>query len=132
MKEPVSNTRTRLLVWGVCVSLALLVALAFGQVVRFQFVNYDDNLYVARNPMVLAGPTWRGIVWALTYAGADYWHPLTWWSHMIDSRLFGLWAGGHHLSNVLLHGLSAILLFLAVRGMTGSLWRSAFVAALFA
>ena len=74
----------------------------------------------------------KGIVWAFTIAYRANWHPLTMLSHMLDCQLYGLNAGGHHLTNVLLHTATVILLFLVLRRMTGFLWRSAFVAAVFA
>jgi tetratricopeptide (TPR) repeat protein len=110
-----------LAVWGV-----------FGQTAGFGFVNYDDNIYVYENPIVQKGLTWQGVRWASTYRGIGHWHPLTWLSHMSDCQVFGLWAGGHHLTNVALHAMATVLLFLVLRSMTGALWRSAFVAAVFA
>ena len=83
-------------------------------------------------PVVQKGLTWEGFRWALTYGGIGHWHPLTWLSHMLDCQFYGLNAGGHHLTNVLLHTATVILLFLLLRQMTGCLWRSAFVAAVFA
>ena len=128
----------KLSVVGVCFFLAALVWLAFGLTIRHAFVNYDDDVYVYQNPYVLAGLTRRGIRWAFAYGKIGHWHPLTWFSHMLDCQLWGLRAGGHHLTNVLLHAAVAILLFLALKqmtggpGRTGSIWRSAVVAALFA
>ena len=123
------NTYT---VAAVCGFLLLAVALVFGQTVGHEFVNYDDNQYVYENPQVAQGLTARGIAWAFTTVHASNWHPLTWLSHMLDCQLYGLNAGGHHLTNVLLHAATAILLFLVLRRMTGDLWPSAFVAAVFA
>ena len=117
---------------GVCIFLAIIVWLVFGQTLQHEFLNYDDDAYVYRNPNVMAGLTRRGIMWAFTFAEIGHWHPMTWFSHMLDCRLWGLQAGGHHLSNVLLHATAAILLFLTWKQMTGALWRSACVAALFA
>ncbi|MGO9704618.1 MAG: hypothetical protein ACLPYZ_05320, partial [Limisphaerales bacterium] len=117
---------------GVCVFLAVITFAVFGQTVHYEFVNYDDNLYVYENPVVQKGLTWEGFRWALTYGQIGHWHPLTWLSHMLDCQLYGLQAGGHHLTNLLLHTATAILLFLVLRRMTGFLWRSAFVAAVFA
>ncbi len=117
---------------AVCVFLLLAVALVFGQTVRHEFVNYDDGPYVYENPQVAGGLTARGIAWALTASHGGNWHPLTGLSHMLDVQLYGLNAGGHHLTNVLLHAAAAILLFLVLWRMTGFLWRSAFVAAVFA
>ena len=112
--------------------LALLVWLVFGQTLRHDFVNYDDDAYVYQNPVVMGGLTRGGVRWALTFGGIGHWHPVTWLSHMLDHQLFGLWAGGHHLTNVLLHAATAVLLFLALKELTGSIWRSAVVAAVFA
>ena len=123
------NTYT---VAAVCGFLLLAVALVFGQTVRHDFVNYDDNAYVYENPQVAGGLTAHGIAWAFTSFHVSNWHPLTWLSHMLDCQFYGLHAGGHHLTNVLLHAATAILLFLVLRRMTGDLWPSAFVAAVFA
>ena len=122
----------RWLVPGVCIFLAAIVWVVFGQTLRYEFVNYDDNQYVTENPVVQKGLTWEGFRWALTYGDIGHWHPLTWLSHMLDCQLYGLQACGHHLTNVLLHIASVILLFLVLRQMTGFLWRSALVAAVFA
>ena len=117
---------------GVCLFLAAIVWLVFGQTLHHEFVNYDDNLYVYENPVVPKGLTLDGIGWAFTHLYSFNWHPLTWVSHMLDCQLYGLNAGRHHLTNVLLHTASVILLFLVLRRMTGFLWRSAFVAGVFA
>ena len=117
---------------GVCILLAAMVWVVFGQTLGFGFVNYDDNYYVYNNPIVEKGLTLPGILWAFTHVWAANWHPLTWLSHMLDCQFYGLNAGGHHLTNVLLHTATVILLFLVLRRMTGCLWRSAFVAAVFA
>jgi len=116
----------------VIVFLILSTALVYGQVVSFDFVNYDDFEYVRYNFMVQRGLTWEGIQWAFTSTDLANWHPLTWLSHMIDGQLFGLSPGAHHLVSLSLHLLNSVLLFLVLRQMTGCLWRSAFVAALFA
>ncbi len=122
----------RWLVPGVCIFLAAITFAVFGRTLGYGFVNYDDDMYVYENPVVQKGLTWEGFRWALTYGNIGHWHPLTWLSHMLDCQLYGLQAGGHHLTNLLLHGAAAILLFLVLRRMTGFLWRSAFVAAVFA
>ena len=116
------------------ISILLIAATAavYGQVIGFKFVNLDDNPYVLDNPDVLQGLTIRGVLWAFTTFHADFWHPLTWLSHMLDVELFGLWAGGHHLTNLLLHLASTVILFLALAAMTGANGPSAAVAALFA
>ena len=128
----VAGLNGRWTVPGVCLFLATIIWLVFGQTLGHEFVNYDDAVYVYENPEVAGGLTLHGMVWALTHVHAFNWHPLTWVSHMLDCQFYGLNPGGHHLTNVLLHTLTAILLFLVLRQMTGALWRSAFVAAIFA
>jgi Flp pilus assembly protein TadD len=119
---------------GICALLALLVILVFGQTARQQFINYDDNWYVYANPEVTSGLTATGVLQAFTHKTEGLWtpSPLVTLSHMLDWQVYKSWAGGHHLTNVGLHLCSVILLFLILRQMTGALWRSAFVAALFA
>jgi tetratricopeptide (TPR) repeat protein len=122
----------RWLVCGVCIFLAAITFAVFGQTLRHEFVNFDDSLYVYENPAVTRGLNLKGVEWAFTHTVCANWHPLTMMSHMLDCQLYGLKAGGHHMTNVLLHTASAILLFLVLRQMTGKLWRNAFVAAVFA
>ena len=113
----------------------LLVAAIFGvysQVRSYDFVRFDDPTYVAGNSHVRSGFTAEGFVWAFTSAGVDNWFPLTWFSHMADCQFFGLRAGWHHLTNVLLHAIAALILFAALKRLTGARWPSAFVAMLFA
>src|SRR3712207_1254963 len=124
-----SDQRWRVL--AICVGLAAMTWFVFGQTLRHDFVNYDDGEYVYQNPQVTPGLTSPGIVWAFTHTHAANWHPLTWLSHMMDCQLFRLWAGGPPLTNVVLHSATAVLLFLVLRTMTASTWRSAFVAAVF-
>jgi len=135
MKSPRSG---RLLAIGICIALAGLTWLVFGQTLWHDFINYDDPRYVYENAKITGGLSISGIVWAFTHVHSLNWHPLTTISHMLDSQLYGLKAGWHHFTNVLLHTLAVILLFLALQQMsggpnrTGSIWRSAFVAAVFA
>ncbi len=117
---------------GLCLVLAVITFAVFGQTLRHEFVNYDDDDYVYENPVVARGLTFKGIVWAFTQVHAANWHPLTWLSHMLDCQLYGLHPAGHHLTNVLLHTATVIALFLVLGQMTGAFWRSAFVAAVFA
>src|SRR5262249_43188629 len=117
---------------AVCISLALAVWAIFGHTLGFGFVEFDDNQYVYENPQITHGFNPEAILWAFTHVHSATWHPLTTLSHMFDCQVYGLHPWGHHLGNVLLHGIAAILLFLALQQMTGALWRSAFVAALFA
>jgi len=116
------------------VSLALIAGCVavYGAVWHHDFVYYDDPKYVTENPIVSAGLTSRGVAWALTTGTDANWFPLTWLSHMLDVQLYGMNAGGHHLTNVLLHIVSTLLLFGVLLWMTGAPGRSAFVAALFA
>lgn len=114
------------------VLLATSVLVAYAGVRQHDFVNFDDPEYVVQNRHVTSGLSAANVAWALTAVHSANWHPLTWMSHMLDGSLYGLEPGGHHLTNVLLHALATVLLFLALRTMTGAPGRSAFVAALFA
>jgi tetratricopeptide (TPR) repeat protein len=131
-ESPAAGLNDRWLVPGVCIFLAAITFAVFGQTLGHEFVNYDDQVYVYENPAVTRGLNLKGIEWAFTHSVGANWHPLTMLSHMLDCQLYGLNAGGHHLTNILLHTATAILLFLVLRRMTGFLWRSAFVAAVFA
>ncbi|MEE9212838.1 MAG: tetratricopeptide repeat protein, partial [Phycisphaeraceae bacterium] len=104
----------------------------YGQVIQFEFVDFDVPKYVTENWHVRDGLTADGIVWAFTTGHASNWHPLTWLSHMLDCQLYGLNAAGHHATNVLLHILNTLLLFAVLKSLTGAVWPSSFVAALFA
>ena len=113
-------------------ALAALNLFVYGSVIGFSFIDLDDPEYVTANPHVAAGLTWRGVSWALTAVTAANWHPVTMLSHMLDAQVFGLWAGGHHLTNLLLHTANSLLLFSLIHRLTGAIGRSLFVAALFA
>ena len=123
---------------GICISLAVLTWVVFGQLLQYDFINYDDPRYVYENTNITNGLTIGGIGWAFTHIHSMNWHPLTTISHMLDCQLYGLKPGAHHFTNVLLHSIVTILLFLVLQRMTGgpsgtgSIWRSAFVAAVFA
>ena len=117
---------------AVVCALLLAVVLVFGQTIRYDFVNYDDKVYVFENAHVSQGLSAEAFAWAFTGSHCCNWHPLTWLSHMLDCQIYGLRAGGHHLTNVLLHAATAVLLFLVLQQMTGDLWPSAWVAAVFA
>lgn len=112
--------------------LAVTTAAVFWQVLDHGFINFDDDVYVTQNRHVQAGLTSKGAVWAVTNTEAGFWIPLTWLSLMLDGYLYGLNPCGYHLTNLLLHIANTLLLFLVLTRMTGALWRSAFVAALFA
>ena len=116
----------------VCLLLAAIVLIVFGQTLRHEFVNYDDGQYVYGNPRIVSGLSLDGIRWAFTHVHGGNWHPLTTISHMLDCQLYGLQPWEHHMTNVLLHLLAAVFLFLALRQLTGTLWPSALVAAIFA
>ena len=112
--------------------LVLITTSVYWQVINFDFINYDDNEYVFDNPHVQDGITYDSIIWAFTTGHSSNWHPLTWLSHMMDCQIFGICAGGHHLTSLLFHIINSLLLFFVFRKMTGSQLQSAFVAALFA
>ena len=115
-----------------CLLLALAVWAVFGQTVHYEFVNYDDNRLVFENSVITQGLSLKGTVRAFTHVNAGEWYPLTSLSHMVDWQLYGPKAGGHHLTNVLLHTTTVFLLFQVLRNLTGAFWRSALVAAVFA
>ncbi len=119
-------------IFGICAVLAVITWLVFGQTTAYQFVTYDDPNYVYDNASVAAGLSSKSVSWAFTHTVGGNWHPLTTISHILDCQLHGLKAGAHHFTNVLLHTIAVILLFLVLHSMTGRLWRSAFVATLFA
>ena len=116
--------------------LFLTVALCsvYLQVKDHQFINFDDFRYVTENSHVLSGLNLENIKWAFSFSNQEvyYWHPLTWISHMADIQLWGVNSGKHHLSNLFIHIINTLILFFTLRKMTGDLWKSAFVAALFA
>jgi hypothetical protein len=130
--QPASKPQAGWPVPVVCVLLGLVVWIVFGQTVHFEFVNYDDQDYVYQNAAVSQGVTLKGVSWAFTHVHGGNWHPLTTLSHMLDCQLYGLNPGGHHRTNLLLHAATAIALFLVLHRISGALWRSAFVAAVFA
>ena len=119
---------------GVCILLTALTLIVYWQVGRFEFIGFDDGLYVSDNPNVKSGLTTGSIAWSFSFEDKDktYWHPLTWLSHMLDVELYGLQAGPHHLTNVALHMVNTLLLFFVLARLTDAPWRSGLVAALFA
>jgi tetratricopeptide (TPR) repeat protein len=116
----------------ICVGLVAVTLALFFPAIHFPFITYDDQLYVVDNAHVHTGLQWSNITWAFSTWHTGNWHPLTWFSLMADAQLFGKNAGAYHFTNVLLHAANSVLLFLALGQLTGSQWRSAFVAALFA
>lgn len=153
---PKEQKRHRLLVALICLILLVLIPLVFGQTIHYNFLNYDDPVYVYKNPTVSRGLTWGGLHFAFTRTVSANWHPLTLISHMADCQFFGVNPGPAHLVNVLLHTMAAVLLFFVLWQLTngpndkrrrkktrvrsgiegpsrtGSIWCSAFVAAVFA
>ena len=122
----------------ICLLLVAAVFMVFGQTARHEFINMDDGQYVTENPHIRGGLTWQSVRWVSTAGlahndpNADYWQPLSLFSHALDIELFGLQPAGHHLMNVGLHAAAAVALFLVLQSMTNAPWRCAFVAALFA
>jgi Tfp pilus assembly protein PilF len=116
----------------VCIVLAVVTFLAFQGVRNSDFVDFDDHGYVLENRHVQQGLNAQSIEWAFTTFEVSNWHPLTWISHMVDWSIYGNNPSGHHITNLLLHAANAVLLFLLLLYLTGSLWRSAIVAFLFA
>jgi protein O-mannosyl-transferase len=116
---------------GISILLFALVVWAFYASTRNGFIDYDDAVFVTANPQVQSGLTWQSVGYAFCSPVAANWHPLTILSHMGDCQLYGLNPWGHHLTNVLLHAANTVLLFLVLRRMTGAVWRSAVLAALF-
>ncbi|MCG6553476.1 MAG: tetratricopeptide repeat protein [Candidatus Magnetominusculus sp. LBB02] len=117
---------------AIIVALTLLTLFVYADVLKFDFVAYDDGIYVTDNARIKNGLSWNNIVWAFTSFYDSNWFPITLISHMADVELFGLRAGLHHMNNVFIHTANSILLFLLFRRLTGSRWMSAFVAATFA
>jgi tetratricopeptide (TPR) repeat protein len=124
--------RDLFLKFAICAGLVALVWIVFGQTIGFQFVNYDDPLYVIDNAHIRNGLNWHNIVWAFTHIHSQNWHPLTSISLMLDCQLSGPKPGAIHFTNVLMHSAAAVLLFIALEQMTASVWTSAFVATVFA
>ena len=115
----------------VFIPLGLLVLAGYWSVLTHDFVNCDDPTYVTENVRVQGGVTWANVVWAFTTTEAEFWHPLTWLSHMLDCQCFALRSWGHHLTNLLLHLANTVLVFFCLQRLTGARGRSFVVAALF-
>ena len=116
----------------ICLSLAAVTFAAYEPVLHNDFVNYDDNLYITENTHATGGITADSVIWAFTQPHSYMWHPLTSLSHILDCQLFGLNAHWHHFVSLLFHIVSALLVFMIFTNMTGTIWPSAFIAALFA
>lgn len=131
-KTSIAKSSQTRLVAIVALVLVILTFTAYWRTLGNRFIEFDDGTYVFANTHIQQGITPQSLRWAFNIGFASNWHPLTWISHMVDYRVFGLNPMGHHLVSLLLHVLNTVLLLLVLRRMTGSLWRSAFVAALFA
>ncbi len=118
--------------WLLAAGLSAITLAAFAAVRRYGYVSVDDHIYVTGNAQVLAGLTWSSVAWAFTTTHANFWHPLTWLSLMLDVQLFGVNPGAIHVTSLMLHLASTLALFAALSRMTGRPGPSAFVAALFA
>lgn len=132
MNTATQTHQTRRTVLLIALALALITLGVYLPVANHQFLSFDDSTYVTENLHVLNGLSGKNIVWALTSVEASNWHPLTWLSHLADVQFYGVKPGGHHLTNVALHTMSALLLLLLLLRLTGAPWQSAGVAALFA
>jgi tetratricopeptide (TPR) repeat protein len=117
---------------GICLILLLATLAVYGQVRHFDFLNYDDPGQVSQNVHVRDGLTPEGLAWVLTSGEDGNWFPVTRISYLIDYQLSGLDAGMFHLTNLLFHALTTLLVFALFRRTTGSRWGSAFVAFMFA
>jgi protein O-mannosyl-transferase len=124
-------SRSRFSTWLMAALLGAVTLVLYWPTMRHDFINYDDDVYVTANRQVQKGLTGANLSWAFTHPVCANWHPLTMLSHMLDCQRFGLKPGGHHLTSILLHALNTTLVFLFLRGCTGTFWRSALVAALF-
>ncbi|NOS72460.1 MAG: tetratricopeptide repeat protein [Verrucomicrobia bacterium] len=130
-----NNTVTRQSAWRIAfiaLVLGLLTLGAYWGVWRNDSINYDDPNYVFENEHISKGLNWPAVVWSFTRTYVSNWHPLTWLSHALDCTLYGLKPAGHHVTSLILHIANTVLLWFALKLLTRSIWRSAFVAALFA
>lgn len=128
-KIDIHLSKQKLFVYAV---LAIVTLAVFWQVHQYDFINVDDQAFISDNGHVPSGITLEGIRWAFGTTFAGFWHPLTWLSFMLDNQLYGMKAGGYHITNLFFHILSCLLLFGLLNQTTKEIWKSAFVAALFA
>jgi len=117
---------------AIYILLTVVTLAVLGQVLHFDFISFDDPIYVTGNRSIQAPMTLQGLRWAFTNTQAQFWHPLTWVSLMLDYQLYGLSPAGYHLTNLILHLFNTLLLFWLFHRMTNEIWKSAIVAALFA
>lgn len=129
-RKPRSNHR--LVAFFICVALAMATFLVYCRAFDHQFINFDDQDYVYANQHLQLGLSAAGLRWAFTSFDCNNWHPITWLSLLADHELTYMDPRGYHVTNVLLHIVNTLLLFLVLVRMTGMVWRSAAVAGLFA
>jgi len=127
-----ANISSRIKSFFACLIITLLILSVYGQVYNFDFINFDDDIYVTKNKSVNEGISLRSVIWAFTSFHAANWHPLSWISHMLDCQWYGLNSGAHHLTSLFFHILNSLLIFIVLKKTTHKFWQSAFVAALFA
>ena len=125
----VNNTRVKV---AICIFLVVATFCIYSQVQDHGFISLDDPIYITNNLSVQAGLTSESVKWAFTTSHPPYWHPVTWLSHILDYQLYGLNPKGHYLTNLFFHITNSLLLFLVLFRLTGAIWQSAFVAAMFA
>ncbi|HZM06071.1 MAG TPA: tetratricopeptide repeat protein [Candidatus Saccharimonadales bacterium] len=116
----------------ICLVIALGTLVLYAPAFKYGFINFDDPEYVVNNAHLAHGFSWAAVKWCFQPGYASNWHPLTWLSHMLDCQWYGLQPGGHHITNVIIHAVNSMLLFLALQRMTKTFWRSAMAAMLFA
>ena len=126
------NPKRKHLIVFSCLLLAIGTSAIYSSVAYHPFVDFDDQYYVVNNAVIHGGLSWKVFIWSFNAGYAQNWHPLTWLSHALDCQLYGLHSSGHHLTNLLLHVLNVVILFLLLLRVTGSVGRSFLVAALFA
>lgn len=132
LKRLQNFARTRTGTGVLCFGLFILIVWAFSPALRCGFQFYDEADDLLTNPHINGGLSLSNCLWALFHSDKSNWYPLTRFSQMVDFNMFGMNPWGHHLTNLLFHAASGVVLFLVLRRMTGALWRSYVVAALFA
>ncbi len=125
------KTADKYRIWFVYLALTVITLAVYWRVHKFGFVNYDDNQFVYQNERIVSGLTFDNVSYFFTHSHAGHWQPLTAITHMLDCELYGLNAGGHHVTNLILHVINTLLLLTVLRRQTGALWSSVFVAAVF-
>ncbi len=125
------ETADKYRIWFVYLVLTVIILAVYWRVHKFGFVNYDDNQFVYQNERIVSGLTFDNVAYFFTHSHAGHWQPLTALTHMLDCELYGLNAGGHHVTNLIIHVVNTLLLLTLLRRQTGALWPSVFAAAVF-